>query len=78
MYESQKFPGFPQTHFKQCGLDRLDNGAPKNDSFRIKEEGAGYEQAERGGSESEKRRVMKQLEKEAHQARKQGSTNEGA
>jgi len=51
--------------------------APKNDSFRNKEEGGGYLLAERDGFESLNRRVMKHLEKEAQQERKQLSKIDG-
>ena len=62
MYESHKSAGLQQPH----GFNRFVNGAAKNDTFQIKEEGAGNLLAERGGSESLNRRVMKHLEKEAH------------
>jgi hypothetical protein len=73
MYEPHKPSGLQQSH----GLNRFDNVAPKNDTFRNKEEGAGYLLAERDGCESLNRRVMKHLEKEAHQERKQLSKIDG-
>jgi len=73
MYESHKSPGLQQSH----GLNRFENVAPKNDSFRNKQEGGGYLLAERDGYESLNRRVMKHLEKEAQQERKQLSKIDG-
>ena len=73
MYESHKSPSLQHLH----GLNRFVNGATKNDSFQIKEEGAGNLLAERGCSESLNKRLMKHLEKEAHQESKQLSKIEG-